>query len=363
MKQISAQPAAASGSLADPAPATKTIAKRLVGNSATWMFVVDVLLILLFGILSPAGRYLGVTSLQNLGFNSAQIVLLACAATFELAAGQIDISLGAILVLSSVAGGEVIQNLGGTASQIQNGSYPHLAVALIVGIVAAVAAGAACGLANGLVVTRLEVNSFIATLGTTGILTGIAFIVTNGTDLAYLPVWFQNNFGAKVVVGIPLPALLVAVIATVLWGVVRYTRFGLHTIAFGSSPTSAERAGLKVGRHVVAVYVLAGALCGVASLLDLSRFGTTNVAGHTLDALAAVAGAVIGGTSLFGGRASIIGAVFGSLLAVILETGLIAVGLTPFYQEVAVGIVLIGAVHLDGRRHKAVSSGRRGRRG
>jgi ribose transport system permease protein len=361
MKQISAPPTAPSGSLAEPPPASKTIAKRLAGNSATWMFVVDVLLIVLFGILSPAGRYLGVTSLQNLGFNSAQIVLLACAATFELAAGQIDISLGAILVLSSVAGGEVIQNLGGTASEIQNGVYPHLAIALIVGIFAAVAAGAGCGLANGLIVTKLRVNSFIATLGTTGILTGIAFIVTSGTDLAYLPVWLQNNFGAKVVVGIPLPALVVAVIATVLWGVVRFTRFGLYTIAFGSSPTSAERAGLKVDRHVVAVYVLAGALCGVASLLDLSRFGTTNVAGHTLDALAAVAGAVIGGTSLFGGRASIVGAVFGSLLAVILETGLIAVGLTPFYQEVAVGVVLIAAVHLDARRHHALSSGRRAR--
>jgi ribose transport system permease protein len=361
VKQVAAPMTVPSESSVEPRPASKTLARRLAGNTATWMFVVDVLLIVLFGILSPAGRYLGVTSLQNLGFNSAQIVLLACAATFELASGQIDISLGAILVLSSVAGGEVIQNLGGTASQIQNGDFPHLAIALIVGIITAVITGAACGLMNGLVVTRLRVNSFITTLGMTGILTGIAFIVTSGTDLAYQPVWFVNNFGAKVVLGFPLPALLVAVIAFVLWGVLRFTRFGLYTIAFGSSPTSAERAGLKVDRHVVAVYVLAGALCGVASLLDLSRFGTTNIAGHTLDALAAVAGAVIGGTSLFGGRASIVGAVFGALLAVILETGLIAVGLTPFYQEVAVGIVLIGAVYLDGRRHKAIGSVRRAR--
>lgn len=355
---MSAPPTVQPASLVERPRTSKPMAKRLFENSAVWMFVIDVVLVLVFGAFSPAGRYLGVTSLQNIGFNSAQIVLLACAATFELASGQIDISLGAILVVSSVAGGEVIQDLGGTASQIQNGAYPHLAIALVVGVTAAIAAGAVCGLANGLVVTRLRVNSFIATLGTTGILTGIAFIVTNGTDLAYQPVWLVNNFGAKVVLSIPLPALLVALISVVLWGVLRFTRFGLHTIAFGSSPTSAERAGLKVDRHVVATYVLAGALCGVASLLDLSRFGTTNVAGHTLDALAAVAGAVIGGTSLYGGRASIIGAVFGSLLAVILETGLIAVGLTPFYQEVAVGVVLIGAVHLDGRRRRAAESGR-----
>ncbi len=105
------------------------------------------------------------------------------------------------------------------------------------------------------------------------------------------------------------------------------------------------------------VYVLAGALCGLASMLDLSRFATTNVAGHTNDALAAVAGAVIGGTSLFGGRASVIGAVFGALLAVILQTGLVADGLTPFYQQVAVGVVLITAVYAD---RGVVSASRRG---
>ena len=103
-------------------------------------------------------------------------------------------------------------------------------------------------------------------------------------------------------------------------------------MAVGSSNTSTERAGVRVDRHIVRVYMLAGALCGLASLLDLSRFATTNVTGHTNDALAAVAGAVIGGTSLYGGRASVIGSVFGALLAVILQSGLIAVGLPPFYQ-------------------------------
>ena len=222
------------------------------------------------------------------------------------------------------------------------------------GVAACVGTGAAFGLVNGLIVTRLKVNSFIATLGTTGIGAGIAFIITNGADLAYQPTWLQDNLGAKVVADVPLPALIVGVFVLVLWAVMRFTRFGLHTLAIGSSETSAERAGLRVARHTVAIYVLAGALCGFASLLDLSRFATTNVAGHTNDALAAVAGAVIGGTSLFGGRASVIGAMFGALLAVILQTGLIAVGLTPFYQQVAVGVVLIAAVYADRRRQSRI---------
>jgi ribose transport system permease protein len=315
--------------------------------------VIDALLILLFGLLSTNHLFLSLVSFQNIGFNAAQIVLLAVAATFELAAAQIDISLGAILVLSSVVGGEVIQHLGGTSAQIQAGEYPHLARALICGVAACVATGAAFGLANGLIVTRLRINSFIATLGTTGIGAGIAFIITNGADLAYQPTWLQDNLGAKIVLNVPLPALFVGIVVLVLWAVLRFTRFGLHTLAVGSSATSAERAGVRVDRHIVRVYVLAGALCGLASLLDLSRFATTNVAGHTNDALAAVAGAVIGGTSLFGGRASVIGAVFGALLAVILQTGLIAVGLTPFYQQVAVGVVLITAVYADRRRQRA----------
>jgi ribose transport system permease protein len=327
---------------------------KLLGSTALVIAAVDVVLILVFGFLSFHHTFFGLISLQNIGFNASQIVLLSVAATFELAAGQIDISLGAILVLSSVVGGEVIQHLGGTTDQVQAGAYPHLLLALVLGLTTCVAVGAAFGLVNGLVVTRLEVNSFIATLGTTGIGTGIAFIITQGADLAYQPLWLQDNFGAKNLGEVPLPAIVVGAFVVVLWAVMRYTRFGLHTLAIGSSETSAERAGVRVPRHTVAVYVLAGALCGFASILDLGRFATTNVAGHTYDALAAVAGAVIGGTSLFGGRASVPGSVFGALLAVILQTGLVADGLSPFYQQVAVGVVLIAAVYADRRRRKRV---------
>jgi ribose transport system permease protein len=325
----------------------------VLSKSAGWIAAVDVLLVLGFGLASPNREFLNVASLQNIGFNSAQIVLLACAATYELGAAQIDISLGAVLVLSSVIAGEVIQDLGGTSAQVAAGIYPHLAIALIAGTAAALATGALFGVVNGLVVTRLRVNAFVATLGTTGIGTGIAYIITNGSDLAYQPQWLQTNFGAKLVAGFPLPALVVLAIAAVLWVGLKYTRFGLYTVALGSSMTSAERSGLHVDRHIMKVFVLAGTLCGFASMLDLSRFASTNVSGHTTDALAAVAGAVIGGTSLFGGTASIVGAVFGALLAVILQTGLIAVGLTPFYQEVAVGVVLIAAVWADQRRRRA----------
>lgn len=326
--------------------------RRLAGQTAVWIVLVDVMLFLGFGFASPGRLFLGVNSLRNIGLNAAEVVTLACGAAFELAAGEIDISLGAVLVLSSVVGGEIIQHLGGTAAQVQVGQYPHLALALAVGIPATLLTGAVFGLVNGLVVTKLRVNSFIATLATTGIGTGLAFIITNGSDLSYIPVALQSHFGAALILGVPAPTLVVIVIAVALWAVLRFTRFGLHTLALGSSRTSAERAGLRVDRHVLRVFTLAGVLCGFSGLLDLSRFATTNVAGHTTDALAAVAGAVIGGTSLFGGTATVVGAVFGALLAVILQTGLVAVGLSPFYQQVAVGVVLIAAVYADQQRQR-----------
>ena len=124
--------------------------------------------------------------------------------------------------------------------------------------------------------------------------------------------------------------------------------YGMHTLAIGSSRQAAERAGVSIDLHVVSLFVLVGLLAGIAGVFDLSRFATTNLSGHQTDALSAIAGAVIGGTKLFGGRASVIGAVFGATLAVILETGLVIQGLSPFYQLIAVGVVLIVAVYIRG---------------
>ena len=330
----------------------RTALRRSANQSAVWIILVDIVLVLVFGFLSTDRLFLGSQSFQNIALSSAEVVLLACAAAFELAAAEIDISLGAILVFSSIVGGEVIQHLGGTVAQVQAGQYPHLALALAVGIPATILTGGAFGLVNGLIVTRLRVNSFIATLATTGIAAGLGYIITNGSDLAYIPVQLQDGFSAKLIAGVPAPALVVALIVALLWAILRFTRFGLRTVALGSSRIAADRAGLKVERHTVAVFVLAGLLCGFAGLLDLSRFASTNISGHLTDSLAAVAGAVIGGTSLFGGQVSIVGAVFGALLAVILQTGLIAVGLSPFYQQVAVGLTLIVAVYADQRRNR-----------
>jgi ribose transport system permease protein len=317
---------------------------------ATWIALIDGALILLFGAISPEHVFFNVGNFKNIALDSAEITILAAGIAMLLGAAELDISLGANVILSSVLGGKAMVAMSGTSAEVANGEYPQLARGILVGVAVAVVTGACFGLVNGLIVTRMRVNSFITTLGTLGIGTGIALVVTGGTDLEDVPPGFQSDFGVKNVVWqVPAPVLVALVIVAILWFVTAKTRFGLRTVAIGSSREAANRAGLKTSLHLLALFVLVGTLAGVAGVIDLSRFSTTNLSGHQTDALSAIAGAVIGGTSLFGGRISIIGAVFGAILASILETGLVIQGLDPFYQLIAVGVVLIVAVYIRGR--------------
>jgi ribose transport system permease protein len=325
-----------------------------------WIAFIDVVLVLGFGVLSTNHAYLTLGNFQNVTLDAAQIVLLAMGSALLLGAGLFDISLGANLILSSVVGGKAIVALSGSVAQESAGVYPHLAVGIIGGVVACVAVGTLVGLINGLVVTRLKVNSLIATLAMLGIATGAAQVVSNGTDVTNVPTTLQTGFGTANVFGVlPDAALLTCVIGLLLWWVLEKTRFGLRSLTIGSSRVAATRVGLRVERHECVLFVLVGAIAGLAGFLDLSRFATTNIAGHTIDALSAISGAVIGGTSLFGGVASVGGAAIGALLAVILQTGLVEINVQPYWQQVAVGMILILAVHIDARRREGVRVFRR----
>jgi ribose transport system permease protein len=331
-----APPAAKRPTLGQATDALRSIS----GSTALWVFMIDVVLVIVFGLLSPEHAFLTTRSFQSLGFDAAEALILATGIALLLGAAEIDLSLGANLLLSSVIGGKVISSFGS--------SSPGLAAAL--GVIVCMAAGATIGLVNGLIITRLRVVSLIATLATLGIATGIANIVTDGTDITGLPQSLQTDFGIKTIAQVPLPAIVAFVIWLVALILFKTTRYGMRILAMGSNRGAAERAGLRVKLHLVVMFALVGMLAGVAGFIDLTRFATTNLAGHTNDGLAAITAAVIGGTSLFGGRVSLAGVLSGTLLAVILEDGLIVVGLSPFYQLIAIGVVLIAAVSLDQRR-------------
>jgi ribose transport system permease protein len=177
--------------------------------------------------------------------------------------------------------------------------------------------------------------------------TGIALLITGGNDIGGLPAAIQSDFGLFTAGPVPLPALVALAIAVVLWAALRTTRYGLRTLAIGSLRLAAERAGLQVPRHLFSLAVLCGLLAGIAGFVDLSHFATTTVNGHTNDALAAITAVVIGGTRLEGGKVSLPGTLWGTGLSVVLQGGLVVIGVAPFWQLIAVGTVLIVAVCLD----------------
>lgn len=338
-------------------------ARALARRPAVWVAAVDLFLVLLFGAISPEHAFFNPQNFTNMSLDAAEIVLLAASLAMLLGAGELDISVGANIILSSVLGGEATVAIAAHGATKNFGQYPHLLLGITVGVLVSIVTGIVVGLVNGVLVARLRINSFIATLATGGIATGASLVVTNGSDVENLPQQVQTGFGVYEIFGqVPAPALVTAVAVAALAFLLGRTRFGLRTVALGSSREAAVRAGLRAQSHLIILFGLVGLAAGIAGVMDYSRFATTNLSGHQTDALSAIAGAVIGGASLFGGEASILGAVVGALLAVILGTGLVIQGLQPFYQQIAVGVVLLVAVYIRSRNTSPGDERRRKRR-
>ena len=320
-----------------------SMVSNLLRSRATWVFALDVVLVLLFTLVSEDNVFFTIANGRSLLLGATQALLLALGLAMMLGAGIFDLSLGANLVLSSVIGALVIQKFQDPVTR----EYDSPWTAIWLGLLACVLAGVVFGVVNGILIAVADVNSLIATLATLGIGTGVAYLLSDGADVAGMPFEMQRSIGLNTVGEIPVPALVAVAAAIALWAVVRYTRFGMRTQAIGSSRAAAERAGLKVRQHFIVLTSLAGGLAGVAGFFDLTRFGSTALAGHANDSLAAVTAVVIGGTLLTGGYISIIGAVWGSALAVILQTGLVITGVPSFWRLIVVGVVLLLAVVID----------------
>jgi ribose transport system permease protein len=224
---------------------------------------------------------------------------------------------------------------------------------IAVGLVVSLACGLAWGMLNGLLIARAKIPALIVTLGTLGMALGFALLITGGVDEREVPAKLVDTIGTgRLFDQIPWLVIIAFAVAAVLGVVLARTRFGRYTYAIGSNDEAARRAGIGVDRHLVKVYALAGTLSGLAGFLSLARFATTTIGGHSTDNLQAIAAVVIGGTSLFGGVGAILGTLFGVFIPAVLQNGFVIVGIQPFWQQVAVGAVLIAAVYLDQLRRR-----------
>lgn len=313
--------------------------RHMTQTNASYIFVVNVVLFIGFTLLSSQHAFLSWLNATSMMSQGAEILLLSVGMTLMLSAGMFDLSLGANLILSSVLGAEVVLHV----------APGHGAGLILLPLLVCVVAGVLFGLVNGLIIAYAQVNSLIATLGTLGIGTGVAYIFTSGSDLDQFPPGLQR-FGTTVWAHVPLFTAISVVVCALLWVLLRFSRYGMRTLAIGSNRLAGERSGLNIRLHMTSLCVLTGALAGLAGFMDIATYGSTNVAGHTLDSLTALTAAVIGGTAISGGRASVIGTVWGAVLGILLLSGLVVIGLQSFYQQVATGAILIVAIGLDGVR-------------
>jgi erythritol transport system permease protein len=302
--------------------------------------LVLVVLLMLFSALTPS--FLTANNLSILAKHVAISALLAVGMTFVVLAGGIDLSVGSVVGLAGmVAGGLLTVGIGGHVTPV----WIAVVVALLV--------SCCVGLFNGLMVTRLGVAPFIATLGTLYIARGAALLLSHGKtfpNLAGDAARGNTGFtmlGQSFLLGIPAPVWMMVVIAVAASVVARRTPFGRHVYAVGGNERAARLSGIRVERVKVVTYVFSSLCAGLVGMVIASQLEAAHPAtGETFE-LNAIAAVVLGGTSLMGGRGSIGGSLIGAFVIGVLADGLVMMGVSEFWQIVIKGVVIVLAVTVD----------------
>ena len=271
-------------------------------------------------------------------------LILATGMTFAILIGGIDLSVGAVMALCAVVAGSVLK---------LDLSDP---VAIGLGIGASLAVGMACGALNGFVSSFWRVPSFIVTLGMLNVARGGALEVTNARTIYDFPDSF-NAFGTASVLGVPVMFVLALVLLGVGWVVLTRTVFGRMIYAIGNNEEAVRLSGHRPFVFKVLAFTVTGLCVGIAALVYMTRLTIANPilgVGFELNAIAAV---IIGGTSLSGGRGSLVGTLLGAAIIGVLANGLILMGVTDFVRQIITGLVIIGAVILDSYRARLAARG------
>ncbi|MFL6031488.1 MAG: ABC transporter permease [Rubrobacteraceae bacterium] len=299
-------------------------------------------LIVVFVFLSIASPvFLTADNLYNIGVQTSYTAVIAIGITLVIITAGIDLSVGSVAALSGVVGVVLMAKAG---------------VPVVLAILGGILVGAACGLVNGLLVSVAGLNPFIATLGMLSVARGMVYIPTNAKSVFGVPDSFRL-LGQGVIGSIPIPIIVVAVVAVAGYVVLARTKLGRYAYAMGSNREAARLSGIPIRRYLTVVYVISGALAGFGGMIASSQVasGQPNFGiGLELDAIAA---AVIGGASLFGGQGTVVGTLIGAFLIALIRNGSVLLDVNIYYQQVIIGVVIWVAVLWDQyrRRRLAVS--------
>jgi len=287
-----------------------------------------------FSLASP--YFLTGANLERIVVTAAPLLVAACGATFVLLLGEIDLSVGTATALTGVV----------MAQMLETQLWPYV---VVVGLLFATG----IGLVNGLVTVVGRIPSFIVTLGTFSVAQGVAIGITGNNAVPVFDDAFLSFFADGRVLGLPVPVLHVAAVALACHALLTLTAFGRELVAAGGNPRAAALSGVRVGRVRVLGFVLAGVCVGLAAALLVAQLGTGTPSGAPNLTLNVIAAVVLGGTSLFGGRGSVVGTLVGGLLIATLANGLTLLQVSSYLQQTITGAIIVVAVLLDRGRSRA----------
>ncbi|WP_250469652.1 ABC transporter permease [Caballeronia sp. GAFFF2] len=299
----------------------------LQGDRPYMLYFAFAILLVVFSFASP--WFLSIDNFLNIGRQTALVSIIAIGMTFVIIARQIDLSVGSSLALSGMAAALAMSHIGDS---------------WVIGAIAGIGTGAIVGAINGLVTTRLNIPSFLVTLGSLSAARGLALMVTTTRPEIITNDHFIAIFGEGDIAGVPVPIIwtLLAVIGGIL--LLHYSVFGRQIYAAGGNPTAALYSGINIRRVTTLAFVLTGVLAGLAALVLSARSHAARpdvVQGMELDVIASV---TLGGCSLFGGRGFILGTLLGSLIIGTLNNGLVLLGVSSSLQLVIKGVIIVAAV-------------------
>ena len=293
-----------------------------------------VALFIALSILSP--YFLTVQNLSSVCRQTAVITIIALGMTIIMISGGIDLSVGSVMAFAGICGTQLLESRQSLAASVAG----------------AMLAGAAWGLLNSALITLLKVSPFIATLGTMGAARGVTLVITNGMPVVNLPSSFGRLGDGNIFRIVPVPLAILVALALLTGFILKYTRMGRYAYAIGSNVEAARYAGVPIRRYLVAIYTFGGALTGLAGMIEASRMVTgqpTAGQGYELSVIAAV---VIGGASLSGGEGTVAGTIAGAFLMGLISNGSNLLGVSPFWQQVVIGSVIVLAVAVDELRKR-----------
>lgn len=310
----------------------------LLKNQQISLTFLVMIICVVFAILSP--EFITKTNILNVIRQLSYTAIAAIGATFLMVGGGIDLSIGSVQAFTGLTTLYVLVNTG------------NLLLALLMGL----ASGLLIGLINGIVITRLNIPDIIATLAMMISLRGIDYLLTDGVAIVNATSKAFNWIGSGMLLGIPFPIVLMAVLFAVSYIILKHTKLGRHIYAIGSSSEAALLSGIKIKQVKMITYLFSGATAAISAIILASRLNSGQPTAGSGYEFNVIAGVILGGCSLKGGSGNLFGTFIGMFLLTVLRNGFILVGLQSFWQEVLTGIIIIFSIWLNNYKNSVMSN-------